>query len=108
MALRPGVFALVGVAAFGVGACSQPEYTVDDAQAELADAGLSPDAARCVTAGLEAYFTEEFLALQESEGLEAVSQRQVDNYVRNRLAGVDAIDPAAQAETDRLVAECAD
>ncbi len=99
---------LVVVAAFGVGACSQPEYTVDDAEAELAAAGLSPGAAQCVTAGLEAYFTEEFLALQESEGLEAVSQRQVDNYVRNRLAGVDVTDPAAQTETDRLVAECSD
>lgn len=96
------------MAAFGVGACSQPEYTVDDAQTELADAGLSTAAARCVTEGLEAYFTEEFLALQESEGLESVSQRQVDNYVRNRLAGVDVTDPAAQIETERLVAECAD
>jgi len=89
-----------------VGACSDPEYGADDARADLVAAGFDSGEADCVIGGLEEFFVDEFIALQEAEGLGDVSQAQIDNYVRNRFADEGAVTLAASAETEWLVAEC--
>lgn len=93
------------VVALSVG-CAQPPYTATDARADLEAAGWSPEDAACVVRGLERYFREEFEQKADAEGIEQVSKRQVDNYIKNKLASTDTIPEDLDAETQHLVAEC--
>lgn len=106
MRARPFLGLALGLVALG--ACSQDPYTADDGRADLIEAGYSEAEADCVVAGLDAYFREEFLAIQESEGIEpgVVPQRQAEIYVKNRFAGNLDVPPDLADEADRLVAEC--
>jgi hypothetical protein len=89
-------------------ACSQPPYTAEDGRTDLIEAGFGADAADCVVAGLDDYFREEFLAKQQAEGITGVPEAQVDNYVKNRFAGVTEVPQDLADEADRIVAECRD
>jgi hypothetical protein len=99
------VGAAVGAALLASG-CSQPPYTRDDGHADLLEAGFSTSEANCVIDGLDAYFREEFVQKQVAEGIEDVPVQQVDNYVKNRFAGIDDIPDDLGVEADRVVADC--
>lgn len=98
--------AVVALAIVGAAACSQPPYTTDDGRADLIEAGFSAREADCVLDRLDAYFREEFLDRQEAEGIENVSRQQVDNYVKNRFAGISDVPTDLVDETRRAVTEC--
>jgi hypothetical protein len=93
-------------AAAALGACSQPPYSAEDGRTDLIDAGFSETAAGCVIDGIDAYFREEFLQKQAAEGIAGVPKAQVDNYVKNRFAGISDIPEDLAEETHRLAAEC--
>jgi hypothetical protein len=97
---------IVTAAVFVLASCSDSEYTVADARDDLAASGFTAGEADCVIAGLEAFFVDEFIALQEARGIDEVSQAQIDNYVRNRFASEAPVTQAASDATRRLVAEC--
>jgi len=89
-----------------VGGCSQPAYTVEDALADLLSEGFSRRQADCILQGLDAYLREEFEQKQATEGFEQIPARQIENYVKNKFAGVDDVPADLSDEADRLVQEC--
>ena len=106
--VRQGVVvaaALLGAVA-ALSACAQPAYTSDDARADLVAQGFTTAEADCVLEGLDRYFRDEFEQKQAAEGFEQIPKRQVDNYVRNKFAGVDDVPADLSDEAERLVREC--
>ena len=101
------VVAVVGAVALGTG-CSQEPYTAGDGRTALIEVGYSEAEADCVIDGLDAYFREEFLALQASEGIDAgvVPERQADIFVKNRFAGSLDVPADLADEANRLIRVC--
>ncbi len=105
--LRAVVVGAVAAATLSAG-CSQDPYTAGDGRAALIEVGYSKAEADCVIDGLDAYFREEFLVLQASEGIEegVVPKRQADIFVKNRFAGSLDVPADLTEEANRLIRTC--
>ena len=71
---------VIGGFVFLATACSQEPYTAADGEADLVAAGWSVVEAKCAIAGLDAYFRDEFVSVQEAEGIprDAIPDIQID------------------------------
>ncbi len=102
------LLAVATLCVIGASACSQDPYTATDGRADLVRAGWSASEANCAIEGLDAYFRDEFVSVQEAEGIprDAIPELQIDLYVKNQFARVSDVPADLVAEAQRLATEC--
>jgi hypothetical protein len=100
-------FAIAGVLIVAA-ACSQDPYTAADGRDDLVAAGWAVAEAECAIDGLDAYFRDEFVSVQEAEGIprDAIPEIQIDLYVKNQFARVSDVPADLAAEAERLASAC--
>lgn len=93
------VVASVLLGAAALGACAAPEYTTNAAVRDLQGAGLTRTQADCILNALRQRYAKQYVDAQRNavraRGLDpaaaAINPREVDLYVRNKLAGQDRV-----------------
>ena len=102
------VLAVATLVVVGATACSQDPYTASDGRHDLVRAGWSKAEAECAIDGLDAYFRDEFVSVQQAQGIprDAIPELQIDLYVKNQFARVSDVPGDLLAEAQRLATEC--
>jgi hypothetical protein len=111
MVRRLTVLALLVVA---LGACAAPEYTSSSASRDMQRAGLTRTQADCVLGALRSHYSQEYVDAQRNaliaRGLDpnsaAINPKEVDLYVRNKLAGQDKIGNDEAALARQITTTC--
>ena len=108
------VVASVLLGAAALGACAAPEYTADAARRDMQRAGLTRAQADCVLNALRQRYAQQYIDAQRNAmrargldpGTAAINQREVDLYVRNKLAGQDRVGNDETSFARRVTQEC--